>query len=902
MFIQESTNDDMLKTLNLACFPKQVLEFQESQDLFEQLVFIDYQLQLLIQNEFDGSELVPAVVYTGSGEKGAANDKLSQLIGYAESITNNYNDVNKDYQDKLYCTIILAHLYYLNSQDELLNQVLKSISVNNEYSNSSKLTTNQNDFLNYLICRYNVLIGITDGENSYKLWIDYLTFKERPFNKSDVAANYWLDIMFKYLSLHISDNGTRQLSFTDDVMNLKFKDNKTSLIRYCNFLINFRFDININKIIDKSFKQDYSKFLNKEINVNIKTTNKNFPNASNSDPEIDDYVSNLYSTLGKKSFKLISGNVSKKFLISLMERSYQSETILASFIKVLMDLEEYDEAFAALKTYIGYVEKNEEQNDGNIKDILSIIDVLSTCLIKFNPLNSVKKDIFKFTKEDLILTTLQQFSKKLLRYLAVLEKCCNLNYDADFNNQFKSNDLSFLYHKYNINILLSDRSELIELISSSWYALGYLRYHLLVFQTPTTELIRRNKEDLIVYYKNALIVNSTGNLNILLSYALTLSYFSHLQSSFKLCKFILKKYPESFQTWNLLALVSSTVEIQNEDEHKLKELEKFINNGLNIAGIFIIKCKNDEIDIPINIKYEIMQLKLTQLAIWEMIHGANYILNYLSEVFILYYELFNVKYEGQIQSSEKDTLVDNKWSHRPTFIDPKSTKKVVNDKTEKKELAKDNIKRISKLKSTGSKLNGTSHQHSHTTDSLTTNEKKLLQGVWLWASKIYYKAELYDESEQCIIEAENVYKPNVKTFIQLGYLTSRHQKFLSLQEFEKSLEKLEEMNRFNRLDYLLNLLGLAKLFLVDDQLKNSLFISVKDFNSGLIRLKNHLEKFLNCWPLGYNCIEIWYYLSLVYEKIDDKVLLEFSLNKCIELQNYSPARNFCNCDENLVHY
>ena len=62
-------------------------------------------------------------------------------------------------------------------------------------------------------------------------------------------------------------------------------------------------------------------------------------------------------------------------------------------------------------------------------------------------------------------------------------------------------------------------------------------------------------------------------------------------------------------------------------------------------------------------------------------------------------------------------------------------------------------------------------------------------------------------------------------------------------------------------------------------------------NSGIIRLKNLLEDYSLTWPYGYNNPEIWFYLSKIYEFIDDKILLTKSLWRCIELEDKRPVRN-----------
>lgn len=876
----EESNDSILKTLNLGCFPKNVLELQDTQDFFQQLVFIDYQLQLLIQNELDGNELVPAQIYLNQRLE-STSDKLGELISYAENITTNYNDLGKQYHEKLYAAIILSHLYFLNSQKEAMFDILNSVTVNSDHHESDKLSFNCNLFLNYLVCRYNVLIGISNGyENTnFRLWIEYLYNKEKPFGMSEVAANYWLDILFKYLSLTLSNNGEKQLTF-GDVVSLKFKDNRNSFIRYCNFLVNFKVDINVNRIVTKEFRLEYSKYLNDIIVAEMQNSDKHFPHAHEANTRLDEFVNNLYSSM---KGKLISLKTSKAFLILLFERSYQSQIILANYIKVLIDLGEYDEALAAFKTYVAYQEKEEAINKGAIYDVLNIIEIYSICLLKFNPINSIKSRKFIFVKASDITDALDQFSTKLLFYLDVVKQDCNLSFDEDAKfNHLTANRLSFLFTKYNINILLSDKSDLIELISKSWFCLGYFQYYLLTFASPNSTISAERQKLLEKYYKSALIVNSTGNLTYLFNYSYILAYLHDTNSSVKLCKFILKKYPESFETWNLLCLIISIDNIQ--------ELEKFINNALNIAGIYIDKCKNDEVHIPTMIKYQIIQLKLTHLAILEDMYDTKYIMEHLSDVFILYYELFDIKYEEQVD--KLDFVLDSKWSHRPSFIDPKPNQNGHIQNGKRSNYANDNIKKISKVKTHG-------ELKEINKNPLTDEAKRILQFIWLWTSKIYFKAGFLEESQQCIVESESCYKPTIKTYIQLGYINSKQSKFLSLQEFEKSLEQLDQQVQLNQLDYLENLLGLCKLFLIDDSINNSLFISVKDRDSGIIRLKNLLEQALNVWPIGNKCIEVWYYLSIIYEKLDDKILLTKALDQCIKLETGRPVRAFASCEQNF---
>jgi hypothetical protein len=84
---------------------------------------------------------------------------------------------------------------------------------------------------------------------------------------------------------------------------------------------------------------------------------------------------------------------------------------------------------------------------------------------------------------------------------------------------------------------------------------------------------------------------------------------------------------------------------------------------------------------------------------------------------------------------------------------------------------------------------------------------------------------------------------------------------------------------------------MCKLFIIDDSANASLFVSEKDKTAGMIRLKTMLEKCTTNWPYGYNNVEVWYFLTKIYEEIDDKTLLKNSLWRCVHLEDFRPVRS-----------
>ncbi|EGW30721.1 uncharacterized protein SPAPADRAFT_142520 [Spathaspora passalidarum NRRL Y-27907] len=889
MIIDNSINEKYIRTLAFGCFPKNVLEFQESQDFFQQMIFIDYQKQLIIKEEHHNNDLfIPE-----------SKQKINQLIQYTNSITLNYENTEKSFEELLYYVVLLAHLYYLTGQVDFMTDVLNSISV--PYSineaNLTSMTKNQIELVEYLHCKYHMLLGLVH-ENGFAIWLEYLSHFSKPFTKSQVIANHWLEL----LDLKLAESISQSITF-DQVKRLSFFTNEISTIQFCNFLIRPE---NID-MADSQFKLEYTTFLVSQIEANIKRS-VIFPNAMNSnDSTINNFINNLYESLSYVPFNLaiVKPTVSKRYLIDATSKTYQSKVVLSNLIYTLIDLNEYDEAFVAFKTYIEYL-ATEEQLSGHIDDILSIIDTFSTCIIHFNPIKSFKNEQkFKHTPDSMVEADLKVFTDKLLFYLNKLQEFIDLTYDESDTE----NDLSFLYRKYNPNILQTDNSQLIELIAKAWYSIGYYYSFVCMYDSVDETTMKQNVTKVLKNYKNSLIINSTGNILYLHSYALALANSQANKSALKLCKFILKKYPESFKTWNLLVLLLTSSEIDNPDTSKpdttkLRDSEDFINKALNIAGLFIMKHQEKDIKLSFIEKTEILELKLTQLAVLESIYGLNYMMEYLNEVFILYHELFDVEFDTparQQRDSARQFGSSARWSHRPSFIDPsnlphkdvtKSRSPILDPLTTASNVVKaqtvNKLKRLSKIGRTQTRSSVVST--SRKSDNI--KDRKLLQGLWLWTSRVFIRAGMLDEAEQCIVEAEAIYKPNIKTFTALGYLTSKTRKFLALQEFERSLEQVD---KYNKQDLGWTLLGMAKLIFIDDITDNSLFISDKDLNGGIIRMKNLLENFTLSWPCGSNSSEVWYYLSKIYEIIDDKIMLDKSLWKCVELEDIRPVRSF-SCD------
>lgn len=938
MYIESSPDDKYLQTLTLGSFPRKVLLYQSSLEFIRQGIYVDFRLQQLIQTEFQGEALTPSRQIPEKYKGYDPEHKLQELLTYAREVSSRFRPEAQTPEANLYFTTVLAHLYFLDSDLDSMHLALNSIP--SVEVDSSSGTPVSNEFMHYVSCRYHVLLGLTNVGNSYKIWTEYLFYFSKPLQRSNVAGRTWLDRLYNNLARFIG--GGRELTF-NDIKEQKFADNEIAVVSFAGYLIRNK------QLIGPSFKQDYADYLFGSLERRMGAP-LHFPDAKATDSAEEYFADNLYQSVSGTFTRnpVVKPLVMKKVLVKSMSLTYQSRIILASYIDLLLTTGDYDEAFAAVKTYNIYV-KNHQEIHGFLDDILSTIQVLTNCMVSFNPIRSYGSGVskFKYVTRAEVAKVLDELAKELVQYLNVLCKITGLSFESSSAQVVAEKiHLSFLYQKYNPNLLQNDKSEFSTTVSKGWAAVGYYYSYLATYDSPTKDNLESNVSRVLLYYKRGLIVNLTGNSDLLFQYALSLAHAGFLDPALKLCKFVLRKFPESFETWNLLVLIQTALESKSPDIEVqrptnngnmldelnetpkgnatvTRELEKLINNALNVAGIFMGKYRSNPLKFGYTIKVNILQLKLTQLAVWEAIYGTHYVMEYLHDVFVFFHELFDMKVAPNGVEPVSSPAKDNaKWSHRPSVIDPE---KAADDGAEKNgndtnglSLSRTKSNRITRrfsrlagkakeeIPNLPNLSNGAAKSHSqkqpNETQSqqlsakLNVEECQLLQDIWIWAFKLYYKVGQFQEAEQCIVEAEAALAPSYNTHACLGLLTSKERKFLSLQEFEKSLEEIEDKeNSFNKSAYGWSLLGLCKLIVIDDQLDNSLFISDKDRNAGLIRLKNYLEDYARCWPFGYNSLEVWWYLSLIYEKVDDKILYAKSLWRTVELEDYRPVRGYEVC-------
>jgi len=597
-----------------------------------------------------------------------------------------------------------------------------------------------------------------------------------------------------------------------------------SIFKHKNHIISF-----IDYSVDQGIKYDAKDLQNfaKSRSQELLSTTK-FPKSDEvNNYELEEFLSQV------NDCKLVDPKLSSELLERGINRTYQSHILLRSLTKNLLLLSKRDEAYHSFEVYMDYIESYYVQNNHSFNDILGI---LSTFKLILND---------RFSNCDVSDVNVQDYD----RYIKIVIKFEEL-LDAFYqdNELLKvDQDVDLLDDERLLNV---NNEKLKLFLSEIWYTLAISNIKLYkssqsLFPEHYTKLTKS-----ISFFKNA-IYNDSNNDEVLFQYVKFMATLRKIKESYKvLKKFLTKqtiKNTTFFKSWHLLVLIVSIEE--NQDE-----AYKIINFLVNEVTDFIELST----DLSLELKECFIQIKITQLAIIESLYGIEQCLDSLTELFGLYNQLF------------KDTLQSNEASsaNQPS-----------------KQLHRTST--MSKIKSIRShKEKPVNNTTSKPKVNINFNQTQILQKIWLITSTIYYKANLIEDSEQAIVEAEKLHKPTPESCSILGMITSESRPDFALKEFEKALG----MDG----DYSMAIIGFANLVLSNDCYKNSkVFINEKDFNAAIARVKILLE--LSVENFDSSMIsEIWFLLSKIYEKYGDKKRYRESLWKSIELEETRPIRDFNN--------
>jgi tetratricopeptide (TPR) repeat protein len=312
-----------------------------------------------------------------------------------------------------------------------------------------------------------------------------------------------------------------------------------------------------------------------------------------------------------------------------------------------------------------------------------------------------------------------------------------------------------------------------------------------------------------------------------------------------------------FKSWHLLSLILS-IEENKEESFKvtsfiINEIDEFLTESVNLSLLSPI------------LKQIFIQVKITQLAIIESLFGIEQTLANLPEVF----DLFNKLFQDSLDSTQQ---LDE------SFKEHKKSKSSTSSKLTKIKSIKPHKKQTQDIKTPSSTTTSSPYQFK----SNHITEPKILQKLWILSSVIYAKAGLTTEAEQSLIDAEKSYHPTTELHATLAQLKSLSDPNAALQEYEKALT----LDRKS-----LNVIvGFSNLLLNTDN-KKLIFIDEKDTLAGLARVKLLLETVAETFEGSFNS-EVWWLLSLIYEKFKDKKRLKESLWRSVELEETRGVRSF----------
>lgn len=544
--------------------------------------------------------------------------------------------------------------------------------------------------------------------------------------------------------------------------------------------------------------------------------------------------------------KFLKAEYKKTLIETGISKTYHSQILMHSLINIALSVNRSEEIKSCFEVFENYIESYYVLNNHTYNDILSILSLFNDVLNnKFNDSTNseLSDDDYHY-----YLSLIEKFKNLLLNFYSENDLIeVNENFDL-FNH---------LINNFNDNL----SKKLKKLLSSYWSTLANSSF---IIHLSDHSIYSKNNLILLNslnFSKNSIYLNDK-NEKVLFKYILTLSILRKTKESFKLLKLFLKNLIERdeiyFKSWHLLSLILSIEENKEESFKIISFLINEINDYLNSDII--------QLSLSLDLKQIFIQIKFTQLAIIESLFGIEQSLDTLPELF----ELFNKLFQNSLEIIQPKT---------PEF-------------NHKKSLSIASVHTLSKIKSiTPYKKKEASSTNPVSTTSYKfkqkhSTEQKILQKIWILSSLIYSKSNLLKEAEQSLLDAENCYRPNSKTHTTLGLLISNSNPKLALSEFEKALS----LNRSS----LKTIVGFSNLILNESNEK-ILFIDEKDKVAAIARVKLLLETASETFQGAYNS-EVWWLLSLIYERFKDKSRLKQSLWKSVELEESRGVRSFAKVD------
>lgn len=485
-------------------------------------------------------------------------------------------------------------------------------------------------------------------------------------------------------------------------------------------------------------------------------------------------------------------------------KTFHSCAIMRHLVFVLSALGQYKEALMAFESYTSYQEKvriQREKANTAANTVILTENALSPhgsdsepVVPQASPFNGDddKSVIRVFTKAINILVRVELDGR---RAKEAADKLRSWFYTEEESEAFAKEKNVSLYHNQDNTRLDQTATEL----ATAWASVAQA-YSLFGFQAFTSAereqafVLAVNSFEKSIYY-----THDATDAQICADYGLLLARISKIPKALEAVRRGLIVDSDNYTSWHLLALLLASLSDYDKALHA-------INNTINMVS------KRKQELTPLE-KRCFLQVKVSQVAIYEAVHGIDRALELIAEVFVLFGELFPESASSQDNSGTTvDTTAPNgKLADiRPSTSIQPSTAPNSDQMSLRPIFSRLSIKRLS---SSGKKHVPHPHIHLHhheknksqsnaepstpTAKRLATRvlkpsdslQKEALADLWVWAASVYRRAELYTDAEEALIEAENVNGPTAASYVELGLLIRKTRPLHAMEEFESALEK-----------------------------------------------------------------------------------------------------------------
>ncbi|CUS24543.1 LAQU0S17e01310g1_1 [Lachancea quebecensis] len=485
------------------------------------------------------------------------------------------------------------------------------------------------------------------------------------------------------------------------------------------------------------------------------------------------------------------------FVVESMSRTFQSMIVSKTAMIYLGRENQLRESILNFNVFLNYNRSYKDLNNGEWFDVLSVIDAYEYIVSRSEGSDIPKIFVFKDVMKR-FEGLLSSFYEDSALPLVKIERSIEWASDGS-------------------RIFVPERAS--SLLAKSWNAF---------YEYSREDLDKLLNGNHTYYLANALAAMPT-NSKMAFNYAFTLAQRREITHAIKFLKCnILEREPENYKAWHLLALCESIKEDKNVSFKIVCSVLQALENAIH-----------EDPQAPARDRWQLIHLKLTQLAIIQEMLGVNDALELLPELF----ELFNFAFPqngensdlGSAYNKSKDYLHQSVWLFAVKLYLTQG-------------LSADAREALAESRNVTKKFQNLNNDLANGYISLNVDGKKALHS--------FEKVLFYDPL-------------NIDAIVG----------------FAKCLIPTNQENVSHQLE---------------PQMPSAVgfdaFTGEKDRSAAYARLKMVLEEVVEKSIEGCHAPEVWWYLSRVYENYDDTERLETSLWNCVKYQELQPIRDFKNCN------